>query len=170
MFLYHILYFTNFKQVFYWNYSHSLTLNNCWNSTTTLNNIKDYANKNVTVFYKQVCLVNFEWSMWKRADRIQNLVHNSPQWWDYKGDNGPPPPTRRIHTHIHALTHKSMGPKCNFHANLEHTYKKISIFSVMVTQTLCFLCLTFWFIYTFILILFPPSPHSVSLSLPHVLA
>lgn len=66
------------------------------------------------------------------------------------------PPLPRIkYTQIHTLSQKSMGAKCNFHANFKHTYKKISIFSVIVTQTLCFPCLTFSFIYTFILISFP---------------
>lgn len=63
-----------------------------------------------------------------------------------------PHPTYQTHTD----TQKSMRPKCNFHANFEHPYKKISIFSVSAIQSLCFF-LTFWFIYTFYL--FFLSPH-----------
>lgn len=105
---------------------------------------------------KLVHFVKLEWPVWETVAHIQNWECNSLQWWDYKGDNRPPYPSR---------TYKSMGPKCNFHANLEHTYRKISIFSVVVTQTLCFPCLTFWFIYTFLL--FPFLIHSISLSAPH---
>lgn len=85
----------------------------------------------------------------KKTDGILKL-YDFLQWQDYKCDNiHSTPHHRQPFTHAHTASETSAAPKCNFHANFKHTYKKIPIFSVIVTQTLCFLCLTFRIIYAY---------------------
>ena len=78
-------------------------------------------------FYKLVYLVKLEWSMWKRADHIQNLVLDSLQHWDYKGDNRPPPPSLipAKYTHMHTQTEEhgtKMQFPCKFLAYLQKDF------------------------------------------------
>lgn len=100
-------------------------------------------------------LIKLEWALWKNEAQILNLAWGSLPLYDCKGDNRPPYLPYR-HTHK-----KEHGTKNAISMQILSTrIKKISIFGVIVHQTLCLLGLTFWFIYTFD----PPPPlHCMSL-------
>lgn len=83
-------------------------------------------------------LVKLEWSMWENEDHILCTGKTTKVIIDHRTD-------------IHSR--KSIDRKYNFHANFEHTYKKISIFSVIVHQTLFTLLNLLLYLYIFTLFL-----------------